>query len=129
MTLARRAGLAAATAGFLFVALGALGSHVLAPRLDGHALELWRTATLYLGVHAVALLAVAALAHTAALAPRPLGRVGALFAAGCLLFCGSVYALALGAPRALGALAPLGGLAWLLGWGMLALAWLRAPAR
>jgi uncharacterized membrane protein YgdD (TMEM256/DUF423 family) len=33
-----------------------------------------------------------------------------------LLFCGSLYALAFGAPRLLGALTPLGGLAWIAGW-------------
>lgn len=129
MTLARRAGAAGAFAGFLFVALGAVGSHALATRLDAHAQELWRTATLYLGVHAVALLAVAALAQVGALPLRELRRVAVLFGVGSVLFCGSVYALALGAPRGLGAVAPLGGMAWLLGWAVLAWAWLRAPAR
>jgi uncharacterized membrane protein YgdD (TMEM256/DUF423 family) len=40
----------------------------------------------------------------------------ALLIAGVLLFSGSLYALALGAPRPLGALTPVGGLAWIIGW-------------
>jgi uncharacterized membrane protein YgdD (TMEM256/DUF423 family) len=40
---------------------------------------------------------------------------------GIVVFCGSLYALALGAPRVLGLLTPLGGIAFLAGW--LALAW------
>ena len=41
---------------------------------------------------------------------------GWLLAAGIVLFSGSLYALALGAPRSLGAVTPLGGLALILGW-------------
>ncbi len=40
----------------------------------------------------------------------------ALLAAGLLLFSGSLYAMALGAPRWLGAITPLGGLALAAGW-------------
>ena len=38
------------------------------------------------------------------------------FGTGIFLFCGSLYALALGAPRLLGAVTPFGGLAFILGW-------------
>jgi uncharacterized membrane protein YgdD (TMEM256/DUF423 family) len=40
----------------------------------------------------------------------------ALMVAGVLLFSGSLYALALGAPDALGFLTPFGGLAWIAAW-------------
>lgn len=40
----------------------------------------------------------------------------ALLAVGLLLFSGSLYAMALGAPRWLGAITPLGGLALAAGW-------------
>jgi len=46
----------------------------------------------------------------------------ALFLLGTLLFCGSLYAMALGAPRWLGAVAPIGGLLFMAGWGTLILA-------
>jgi uncharacterized membrane protein YgdD (TMEM256/DUF423 family) len=39
-----------------------------------------------------------------------------LLIAGVVLFSGSLYALALGAPRVLGVLTPLGGLAWIAAW-------------
>jgi len=45
-----------------------------------------------------------------------LRAAAALIVAGIVLFPGSLYALALGAPRALGVLTPLGGLAWIIGW-------------
>ncbi|NUO74211.1 MAG: DUF423 domain-containing protein, partial [Frateuria sp.] len=35
---------------------------------------------------------------------------------GIVLFCGSLYALALGAPRWCGAITPLGGVAFIVGW-------------
>ena len=45
-----------------------------------------------------------------------LRSAGWLFAAGLLLFCGSLYALALGAPGKTGMLTPIGGLCFILGW-------------
>jgi uncharacterized membrane protein YgdD (TMEM256/DUF423 family) len=51
---------------------------------------------------------------------------GWLLAAGIVLFSGSLYALALGAPRALGPVTPLGGLAWILAWLAFAVAVLRS---
>jgi uncharacterized membrane protein YgdD (TMEM256/DUF423 family) len=51
---------------------------------------------------------------------------GWLFLAGIALFSGSLYALALGAPKWLGAVAPLGGTAFVLGWLAFAVAAWRA---
>ncbi|HEX5264889.1 MAG TPA: DUF423 domain-containing protein, partial [Phenylobacterium sp.] len=45
----------------------------------------------------------------------------ALFLSGVLLFSGSLYALALGAPRLVGVVTPFGGLCFLAGW--IVLAW------
>ena len=45
-----------------------------------------------------------------------LRAAGWLFAGGLALFCGSLYALALGAPRPLGFVTPFGGAALILGW-------------
>ena len=41
---------------------------------------------------------------------------------GCLIFCGTLYAMALGAPRWFGAITPLGGVSLMMGWLGLALA-------
>jgi uncharacterized membrane protein YgdD (TMEM256/DUF423 family) len=89
----------AALLGFLGVALGAFGAHALKDRVDP---ELWKTAVFYQLVHAVAILAAPSTAK--------------LFGPGVLVFSGTLYALALGAPRWLGAVTPVGGLLLLAGW-------------
>jgi uncharacterized membrane protein YgdD (TMEM256/DUF423 family) len=48
-----------------------------------------------------------------------------LFLAGITLFSGSLYALALGAPKAVAMVAPFGGLSFMVGWVVLALAGLK----
>ena len=102
------------------VVLGAFGAHALKSRLGTDALAVWQTAVQYHFWHALALLAV----------PRLTGRwaraSGWLFVAGVLLFSGSLYALALGAPRVLGVVTPLGGGALILGWLAFAVAAIRA---
>ena len=47
-------------------------------------------------------------------------KAGWFFLAGIILFSGSLYALALGGPRAFGPLTPLGGLSFMIGWVLLA---------
>ncbi|MEO8669719.1 MAG: DUF423 domain-containing protein [Tahibacter sp.] len=116
----RMVGVAGAVAGTLAVGLGAFGAHALADVLDARGVELWRTATLYLFIHALVLLFITSLAQRG---ERRLLRVASGFCmVGILLFCGSLYALALNAPRWLGALTPLGGVALLLSWLSLAAA-------
>ena len=107
------------------VGLGAFGAHALRMRLAPDALALWNTATQYLFWHALGVLA-AGLA--CALLPESvwLRFAGAALAAGILLFSGSLYLLALGAPKGIGAITPFGGLAFIAGWIALALAALRA---
>ena len=69
--------------------------------------------------HALGLLATATLMlHIGE--RRALRCAAALFAAGIVLFSGSLYALALSGVRGLGAVTPFGGLAFLFGWGLLA---------
>jgi len=107
---------AAGAAGFLTVALGAFGAHGLDGQLSAEAKGWWETATLYGLVHATA-------AFAAAIAGRKeLARAGYAFLAGAIVFSGSLYLMALGAPRILGAITPLGGLALLTGWALVAYA-------
>lgn len=103
----------AALSGALAVALGAFGAHGLRARLDAEALASWQTAVQYHLLHSVALLALALFALRGG---RGAGWPAGLFAAGILLFSGSIYALALGGPRWLGPVTPLGGVALLGGW-------------
>jgi len=113
--LSRRDGLTlAAIGGFLSVAFGAFAAHGLS---DPRAQELLRTGSLYGFIHCLAVFASAALQQMGA---RRAGIASPFFLAGVLLFCGSLYAMALGAPRWLGAVTPLGGLCFLAGWAVLA---------
>jgi uncharacterized membrane protein YgdD (TMEM256/DUF423 family) len=99
----------AAVLGILGVALGAFGAHALKDRLTPEGLDWWKTAVLYHLIHAVAALATG----------RGDGRASAstwCFAAGVLLFSGSLYAMALTDVRWLGAVTPVGGLAFVVGW-------------
>lgn len=111
--------IAAALHGFAAVGLGAFGAHVLRARFEDGAEGLkaqgwWQTATQYQLTHAVALFALAALS---ARASSGVASAAALcFGLGCLIFSGTLYAMALGAPRWFGAITPIGGLLLLGGW-------------
>ncbi len=98
------------------VLLGAFGAHALRGVLDARGAELWHTAVNYHAWHALALAVAAGLGRDRS------GRVAmAAFVVGIVLFSGSLYALALGAPRWVGIITPFGGLAFVAGW--LALGW------
>lgn len=105
------------------VAAGAFGAHALKARLSPDLLAIFETGARYQMFHALAILAVA-LAWPR-LAGPPLAWAGWLFAAGTVLFSGTLYALALTGVRALGAVTPIGGVAFLAGWIALAAAALR----
>lgn len=115
--------------GAVFAALGVLagafGAHALSPHLDARALGWYRTAGEYLIWHALALVAVGLWVQTHA-AGRAARVAAVAFVAGIVLFSGSLYALALGAPRAVAMLTPVGGLAFIVGWSAFAVgAWRR----
>lgn len=95
---------AGALLAFLGVALGAFGAHALEGKLDERGRHLWQTAVSYQMWHALAILVVAG------------STARGCFFAGTVIFSGTLYALALGAPRALGAVTPIGGLLFLAGW-------------
>ena len=98
----------------LATASGAFGAHALRGHLPAGRLELWETAVRYHFLQALGLLGVGLTLR--ALDTGALRAAAALIVAGVVLFSGSLYALALGAPRALGVLTPLGGLSWIIGW-------------
>jgi uncharacterized membrane protein YgdD (TMEM256/DUF423 family) len=99
-------------AGASAVALGAFGAHALRGIVDDHGLEIWHTGVEYHFWHALALFA--------AVVGLPAGRARSvaivLFALGIVLFSGSLYALALGAPRLVGLITPVGGVAFIVAW-------------
>ncbi len=112
----------AGLAGLLGVALGAFGPHALHDILtQRQTAALWQTAVLYHLIHAVGLLGLAGRTSTAA-ARLPAGLSGAAICwiAGTVLFSGSLYGLALGAPHGFVWITPLGGLLLLAGWILIA---------
>ncbi|MFO1048021.1 MAG: DUF423 domain-containing protein [Geminicoccaceae bacterium] len=110
----------AAALGLMGVAFGAFGAHGLEAGGDARAAQWLATGSHYQLVHAAAILAAIAWGRQGVLP-------AALWAVGAILFPGSLYALALGAPKAVAALAPAGGMALLLGWASLGWQALRAP--
>lgn len=100
-----------AVAGASGVICGAFGAHALRGVVDDHALDIWRTGVDYHLWHALAL-------GVAVAGGEGRWRTAAawLFLAGLVLFSGSLYALALGAPRLIGVVTPFGGLAFIAGW-------------
>jgi uncharacterized membrane protein YgdD (TMEM256/DUF423 family) len=105
------------------VAAGAFGAHALKTRLPVDRLAVFEVAARYHMYHALGLLAAAWLCGRGAPGATASGWA---MQAGIVLFCGSLYALALSGQRFLGAITPLGGLLFLLGWA--ALAWAAAHA-
>jgi len=117
---------AAAASGGLAVVTGAFAAHGLDPVTDAKAIGWLQTGSSYEAVHALAILAVVALASAARLNERLALAAQSLFLGGSILFSGALYVLALQGPRWLGMVAPLGGSALIAGWVVLALAaWLR----
>ena len=98
----------AALSGAAAIAAGAFGAHWAGRDVA----DLLKTGGQYQLIHAVAALVAV---RMSARGPA------ALFVIGSALFAGSLYALALGAPRPVGAITPLGGVTMIAGW--LWLAW------
>lgn len=110
---------AGAVSAFIAVAAGAFGAHALRSRLSPELLVTFETGARYQMYHALAILLVAW-----ASSRWPGGALqfaGWSFAVGTVLFCGSLYILALTGLRWVGAVTPIGGAAFLLGW--LSFAW------
>lgn len=126
-TAARASITAGAALGALAVVLGAFAAHALRARLAPESLAIFDTGARYQLVHAIALVAIGLVQ---ALWPSRVAVAAACcVGAGVLLFSGSLYALALGAPRTLGMVTPLGGLLLISGWALTALAaWRAVPA-
>ena len=100
----------AAIFGATGVALGAFGAHGLKAILTANeSLEIWRTASTYHLLHAIALLSLAS-------RPSGYGIAFKCFAIGLIVFSGSLYALAITNLKMLGAITPIGGLILIVGW-------------
>ena len=101
----------AALLGATGMAFGAGGAHSMRALIVPEYLPTFETGVRYHLLHAVTVLALALHAEQ-----RTIGVSATLFTVGVLLFSGSLYALALGAPTRVGIITPFGGVALLLGW-------------
>jgi uncharacterized membrane protein YgdD (TMEM256/DUF423 family) len=104
----------AALAGFVAVAVGAFAAHGVS---DPAAKELLKTGASYAFMHAMATIACATFMRVGGTRAR---FAPTFFLPGIVLFSGSLFALAAGAPRWVGAITPFGGLLFLAGWATLA---------
>ncbi|AIE86766.1 DUF423 domain-containing protein [Fimbriimonas ginsengisoli] len=100
------------------VALGAFGTHALKDRLSEKAMETWHTAVQYHALHALALVVVGLVCAYAE--TKMVRAAGWLFAAGIVIFGGTLYAYALTGIVGFAIVTPLGGLCFILGWAALA---------
>src|SRR5260370_35427157 len=105
----------------LSVMAGAFGDHALRSRLSPEMLAIFETAARYQMYHALGLIAVALSLNQGRIA----NTAGWLMFIGIILFCGSLYVLALSGIRQLGAVTPLGGLCFRAACAALAFSYLR----
>lgn len=104
--------------GLTGVALGAFGAHGLDERLQANGrADTFETAVRYHLIHAVALIAVGALAFNTP--STAIQLAGLLMTVGTLIFSGALYILAIFDVRIMGAIAPIGGALMIAGWGAL----------
>jgi len=115
-----------ALTGAVAVAMAAAAAHALPARLDARSLAMVNSAVQMQGWHALALVLTAVWCLRAGPAALLLAQLaGIAFAAGVLLFCGSIYLIVFANVR-LGPTAPAGGILLIAGWVLLALSAVRA---
>ena len=111
--------------GFSAVALGAFGAHALDSMFLSapERLEWWTTASHYHLLHSVQLGVLCIVRDQLRNRAQSMAtHAFRLTVVGILVFSGTLYAMALGAPKWFGAITPIGGLCLLGAWGALALA-------
>lgn len=113
----------AAISGFIFVALGAFGAHVLGSTLMAREMAWLHTGLQYQAVHTLAILGLAGLM----LCRSNLWFYwsSAFLALGTVLFSGSLYCLALSQLKIWVYITPIGGTCFLIGWVLMLIGALR----
>lgn len=111
--------LGAAVSGIAVMA-GAFGAHALDSILSKSSIRAYQTAVTYQFYHGLTLLILGALKSSSLESSFEnsfwFNYASRLFVLGLVLFCGSLYVLALGGPRWFGPITPLGGLSFIVGW-------------
>lgn len=101
--------------------LGALGSHALDDILTPKKISSWELAVQYQLIHGLGLILIVLLYEKLG-QPALIKWTAWLMLAGILMFSGTIYSTALGAPAALGIITPFGGSSLMLAWLLLAIA-------
>ena len=102
---------------FLTVVLGAFGAHALKEQLSEYGKTIYEKGILYQMFHSLAIFMVAILNQNSESIDYSISIW--CFAAGIILFSGSLYILALTQIKWLGAITPIGGLLFIIGWGII----------
>jgi len=120
----------AAVLGATGVAAGAFGAHGIKSLVSASQLDVWKTASHYHLIHALALLVLGVgMQLSGQLAASAWVRRAALcWVAGTVVFSGSLYLLVLVPLPAFGVITPLGGVLLVLGWVGILLAALTLPS-
>ncbi len=121
MKLSKQFIIAGGILGMFGVAMGAFGAHGLQAILEANGrVDTFNTASRYQMYHALGLLLVGVLAERSA--EKWLAWAGYAMFIGTLIFCGSLYILAVFNVGWMGAVAPLGGTALVISWALILLA-------
>ncbi|MEJ2766621.1 DUF423 domain-containing protein [Photobacterium sp. MCCC 1A19761] len=110
----------AALSGAVTVSLGAFAAHGLKSHLSPYLLGVFETGVQYQAWHTLAIIACVILARI--LSSKAVLYAALFFAAGIVLFSGSLYALALTGIKWFGPITPMGGVCFIIGWVVLAVA-------
>lgn len=110
----------AALSGAVTVSLGAFAAHGLKAHLSPYLLGVFETGVQYQAWHTLAIIACVILARI--LSSKAVLYAALFFAAGIVLFSGSLYGLALSGIKWFGPITPMGGVCFIIGWVALAVA-------
>ena len=98
------------------VSLGAIGAHAFLKKKPEFS-EIFKTASQYHFIHALAMLAVSTADLTGALSKSKANLANKFFLVGKLLFCGSLYLIAFREDKTfVNKIAPFGGISLICGW-------------
>ena len=98
----------------LSIILGAFGAHALKDQLSAYSLAIYEKAVLYQMFHSVGILILGIINE---IMPNiHLELVGWAFIIGTIIFCGSLYILAITGIKSLGMITPIGGVLFIIGW-------------
>jgi uncharacterized membrane protein YgdD (TMEM256/DUF423 family) len=96
--------------GFLGVALGAFGAHVLEPKLSSEMMTIYNKGILYHLIHSVAILSIALTGN------EKFYKCSLFFTIGIILFSFTLYLYSTTQILTFAMITPLGGISFLIGW-------------